>query len=113
MAEPTRPTRAEIDLNAIAANVRVACGLAGSGSAVMAVVKADAYGHGAVPVARAALAAGATWLGVAMPEEAAVLRAAGIGSRILILGPIAPSRPASWRATTWISACPTPRRPRC
>jgi alanine racemase len=92
MAEPTRPTRAEIDLDAVAANVRVACGLAGAGSAVMAVVKADAYGHGAVPVARAALAAGATWLGVAMPEEAAVLRAAGIGSRILILGPIAPSQ---------------------
>ena len=92
MAEPTRPTRAEIDLSAIATNVRMACGLAGSGRAVMAVVKADAYGHGAVPVARAALAAGATWLGVAMPEEAAVLRAAGIGSRILILGPIAPAQ---------------------
>lgn len=92
MAEPTRPTRAEIDLDAIAANVRAACGLAGAGSAVMAVIKADAYGHGAVPVARAALAAGATWLGVAMPEEAAVLRAAGIGARILILGPIAPGQ---------------------
>ena len=58
MPEPTRPTRAEIDLGAIAANVRVACGLAGPGAAVMAVVKADAYGHGAIPVAGAALRRG-------------------------------------------------------
>ncbi len=88
----TRPTRAEVDLAAIAANVQVACRLAGPGTAVMAVVKADAYGHGAVPVARAALAAGATWLGVAIPEEAAALRSAGIRSRILVLGPIAPEQ---------------------
>ena len=58
----------------------------------MAVVKADAYGHGAVPVSKAALEAGATWLGVAVPEEAAPLRAAGITSRILVLGPIAPDQ---------------------
>jgi alanine racemase len=84
-----RPTRAEIDLSAIAANVALACRLAGPGTEVMAVVKADAYGHGAVPVARTALDAGATWLGVAGPEEAVSLRAAGIASRILVLGPIA------------------------
>ena len=89
---PTRPTRAEIDLAAIAANVQMACRLAGPATAVMAVVKADAYGHGAVPVARAALAAGATWLGVAIPEEAVVLRSAAIRSRILVLGPIAPEQ---------------------
>ena len=88
----TRPTRAEIDLAAIAANVRVACELAGTATAVMAVVKADAYGHGAAPVACAALGAGATWLGVAVPEEAAALRAAGIQARILVLGPIAPEQ---------------------
>ena len=58
----------------------------------MAVVKANAYGHGAVPVARVAVAAGATWLGVALPEEAAMLRVAGIASRILVLGPIAPEQ---------------------
>lgn len=87
--DTTRPTGAEIDLAAIAANVRVACALAGATVAVMAVVKADAYGHGAVPVARTALAAGATWLGVATPEEAAALRAAGLHARILVLGPIA------------------------
>ncbi len=90
----TRPTRAEIDLAAIAANVRIACELAGRTAAVMAVVKADAYGHGAAPVARAALAAGATWLGVAVPDEGAALRAAGFHARILVLGPIAPDQAA-------------------
>ena len=85
-----RPTRVEIDLSAIAENVALACRLAGPGTQVMAVLKADAYGHGAVPVARTALDAGATWLGVAIPEEAVPLRAAGIGSRILVLGPVAP-----------------------
>lgn len=90
----TRPTRAEIDLAAIAANVRVACELAGPTAAVMAVVKADAYGHGAIPVARAALGAGATWLGVAVPEEGAALRAAGLQARMLVLGPIASAQAA-------------------
>ncbi|MEK7220729.1 MAG: alanine racemase, partial [candidate division NC10 bacterium] len=87
-----RPPHAEIDLSAIAANVALACRLAGPETRVMAVVKADAYGHGAVPVARVALAAGATWLGVAIPEEAVPLRAAGIASRILVLGPVAPEQ---------------------
>lgn len=90
MATPAvRPTRAEVDLAAIAANVRLACRLAGPGTGVMAVVKADGYGHGAVPAARAARLAGATWLGVAIPEEAVPLRSAGIPGRILVLGPIA------------------------
>ncbi len=92
MDTTSRPTRADIDLAAIAANVRAASRLAGVGAALMAVVKADAYGHGAVPVARVALSAGATWLGVAIPEEAVVLRAAAIRSRILVLGPIAPEQ---------------------
>ena len=87
-----RPTVAEIELGAIAANVALSVRLAGAGTAVMAVVKADAYGHGAVPVARAALGAGATWLGVAIPEEAEPLRAAGLACRILVLGPIAPEQ---------------------
>jgi len=52
----------------------------------MAVIKADAYGHGAVAIARAALAAGANWLGVATTEEAIELRAAGIEHPIMILG---------------------------
>jgi alanine racemase len=52
---------------------------------LMAVVKADAYGHGAVPVARAALEAGATWLGVATVDEALELRASGLTAPILLL----------------------------
>ena len=87
-----RPTRAEIDLSAIAANVAVARRLAGPQTQVMAVVKADAYGHGAVPVARTVLDAGATWLGVATPEEAVPLRATGATARILVLGPIRPEQ---------------------
>ncbi|MGA5565169.1 alanine racemase [Streptomyces platensis] len=74
--------QARIDLAAIRANVSRLCDTAGSAE-VMAVVKADAYGHGAVPVARAALAGGATWLGVAGMREALALRAAGVPGRLL------------------------------
>ncbi|MFI9602960.1 alanine racemase [Streptomyces sp. NPDC052043] len=76
---PTAPlrARAEIDLAAVRANVRALRGRV-PGAAVMAVVKSDAYGHGAVPCARAAVEAGATWLGTATPEEAFALRAAGL-----------------------------------
>ncbi|MFE4668437.1 alanine racemase [Streptomyces sp. NPDC056716] len=74
--------RALIDLAALRANVRV-LREAAPGAQLMAVVKSDAYGHGAVPCARAALDAGATWLGTATPEEALALRAAGIPGRIM------------------------------
>jgi alanine racemase len=74
--------RAEIDLAALRANVRALRALA-PGAALMAVVKSDAYGHGAVPCARAALAAGATWLGTATPEEALALREAGLPGRVM------------------------------
>ncbi|MCX5361398.1 alanine racemase [Streptomyces sp. NBC_00124] len=69
--------RAEIDLAALRANVRTLRALA-PGAALMAVVKSDAYGHGAVPCARAAVEAGATWLGTATPEEALELRHKGL-----------------------------------
>lgn len=91
-SQVARPTRVEVDLDAIASNVALACRIAGPGTEVMAVVKADAYGHGAVPVARVALRAGVSWLGVAIPEEAVPLRAVGLTSRILVLGPIAPEQ---------------------
>ncbi|MFF4358764.1 alanine racemase [Streptomyces sp. NPDC001604] len=83
-AAPTAPlrARAEIDLAALRANVRTLRALA-PGAALMAVVKSDAYGHGAVPCARAAVAAGAAWLGTATPEEALALRAAGLPGRIM------------------------------
>ena len=71
-----------IDLEAIRHNVRRLAAVA-SPAQVMAVVKADAYGHGAVPVARAALGAGANWLGTAHISEALALRAAGIEAPLL------------------------------
>ena len=70
-----------IDLTAIAANVKNLKATAGTD--LMAVVKADAYGHGLVPVAKTAISAGATWLGVALVEEAHALRGAGITTPIL------------------------------
>ena len=84
MTDPARfrPTRAEVDLAAIRHNVSV---LRPPGAELMAVVKANAYGHGAVPVARAALEAGATWAGVALVEEGLELRLAGIEAPILVL----------------------------
>ena len=69
----------EVDLSAIQANVQKFA----ANQEVLAVVKADAYGHGLVPVARAALAAGATWLGVALLEEALALREAGVKAPII------------------------------
>ncbi|MBD5786809.1 alanine racemase [Cellulosimicrobium terreum] len=73
------PAHAVVDLSAVRDNVRALAGHA-PGAQVMAVVKGDAYGHGLVPCALAALAGGATWLGAAQAGEALALRAAGIGS---------------------------------
>src|SRR5664279_988451 len=73
---------ATVDLDAICHNVEVLGKHAGT-AAVMAVVKADGYGHGLVPSARAALSGGASWLGVAQLSEALALRAAGLDARIL------------------------------
>lgn len=70
-----------IDLEAIRGNVAQL--KASTPAEIMAVVKADGYGHGAVPAARAALAGGASWLGVCTLDEAAELRAAGISAPIL------------------------------
>ncbi|MFF8835959.1 alanine racemase [Streptomyces sp. NPDC015130] len=75
---PPRRARAEIDLGALRANVRTLRARVDPHVRIMAVVKADAYGHGAVRCARAALDAGADWLGTATPHEALALRAAGI-----------------------------------
>ena len=77
-----RPTWIEVDLGAIRHNVGV---LRPPGVELMAIVKANAYGHGDVPVAKAVLDAGATWLGVALVEEALRLREAGIEAPILVL----------------------------
>jgi alanine racemase len=74
----------EVDLDAVRANTRALVEVAHP-AALLAVVKADGYGHGAVPVARAALDAGASWLGVALVEEGIELRSAGIEAPILLL----------------------------
>jgi alanine racemase len=73
---------AEVDLDALRANVALLRERAGS-ARLLAVVKADAYGHGLIPCAKAALEGGAQWLGVALLEEALALRAAGIKARTL------------------------------
>ncbi|MDT7580206.1 MAG: alanine racemase [Pseudonocardiales bacterium] len=80
----TRGPRIEaaVDLAAVRHNVALLVAAA-PGAATMAVVKAEGYGHGAVPVARAALEAGARWLGVCTLEEALELRAAGIDAPVL------------------------------
>ena len=76
--------QALVDLGAITGNVTALCDLV-RGSQVMAVVKADGYGHGMVPAARAALAGGASWLGTADLAEAVALRRAGLTVPVLCL----------------------------
>ncbi len=88
---PGRPTRALIDLDAITANATHLRRMVGSETALMAVVKANGYGHGAEMVARAAIAGGAEHLAVATVAEGTTLRAAGLTPPILVLGPIHPS----------------------
>jgi alanine racemase len=82
---------AEVDLAAIARNVRLLQRTLKPPARLMAVVKANAYGHGAVPVAQTTLQHGAEWLGVARVGEGRELRDAGIAAPILVLGPIAPA----------------------
>jgi alanine racemase len=84
----------ELDLDALAANVAVVRRLAGPGVPIRPVVKADAYGHGAVPIARALEAAGVDGLCVAAIDEALELRAGGATIPILVLYPV----PAGWAA---------------
>ncbi|GIW03618.1 MAG: alanine racemase [Thermomicrobiales bacterium] len=86
-----RATRAIIDLDALESNIRILKANLSHGTGLMAVVKANGYGHGAVMVARTAVQAGATWLAVATVDEGAMLRQAGVAVPILVLGPIDPS----------------------
>lgn len=87
---PMRCCRAwvEINLSALAHNVRQIKALVPEGTDVMTVVKADAYGHGAIAVARTALAAGASWLGVATVPEGIELRQSGLDAPILVMGAV-------------------------
>jgi alanine racemase len=79
-----RPAWAEVDLGSLQANVSNMCRLVAP-ARLCAVVKADAYGHGALEVARAALRAGASFLAVALPEEGIELREGGVEAPILLL----------------------------
>jgi len=90
--DPPLPGRtwAEIDLVAIADNHRALAARIPATDSLLAVVKADAYGHGLVPVARACVAAGGTDLAVATVEEARLLRAAGINANLHLLTPLLP-----------------------
>ncbi len=81
-----RPAWVEVDVTAIRDNVRAIDTFVGTRTGVLAVVKADGYGHGLVPSAQAALQGGAEMLGVAIPEEAQRLREAGITAPVLIMG---------------------------
>src|SRR6478672_2027508 len=80
-----RPTWAEIDLEALAANFQTVKLRVGPDVGVMAVVKANAYGHGAVQCAQRLEREGADWFGVALPEEGIELRNAGIAKPVLCL----------------------------
>lgn len=79
------PLWAEVDVGCIRRNVASLRAMVAPGKRLLAVVKADGYGHGAVPAARAALAGGADWLAVARVHEGAALREAGISAPILLL----------------------------
>jgi len=86
LVRPGRPTWVEVDLSAIAHNVRRLCEIIGPEVGLLAVLKADGYGHGAVRVARTALNNGACMVGVACVSEGIALRRAGIIAPILVLG---------------------------
>jgi alanine racemase len=90
----SRPTWAEIDLNKLAANFQQIKQRVASTARIMAVVKANAYGHGAVECARRLAAEGADWFGVALPEEAVQLRNSGITQPVLCLAGFWPGHAA-------------------
>ena len=83
-----RPVWAEVDLGAIRHNLAEIRRLVGKSVDVLAVVKAEAYGHGAFEIARTALDHGADWLGVSLPEEGIALRKSGIEAPVLVFEPL-------------------------
>lgn len=88
----SRPVWAEIDRAAIRANVAAIQKMLSPGCAYMAVVKANAYGHGDTIVAEAAAEAGAAWFGVILPSEAENVREAGVDAPVLLLHELSPLR---------------------
>jgi alanine racemase len=97
---------AEVDLGAIRRNVARLRSRAMPGTEALVAVKADAYGHGLIPVARALAAEGVGWFGVATPEEALTLRAANVPGRILLFGPVrGPALPRLLAAAVDLTVC--------
>ncbi|MFN0279593.1 MAG: alanine racemase [Pyrinomonadaceae bacterium] len=92
MNSEKRPTKAYVDLDALASNFRSSKKFIGQDIKYMAVVKADAYGHGAAACSRRLEAEGVDWFGVAIPEEGIELRQAGIKRPILCLGSFWPGQ---------------------
>src|SRR5262245_65323248 len=86
----TLPAWVEVDLDALASNIAEVRRRVGPQVRILLIVKADAYGHGAVEVAREAIRAGVYMLGVATVDEGRELRAAGIEAAILVLSPALP-----------------------
>jgi alanine racemase len=96
LAAALRPAWVDVDLDALTGNLR-AIRRRAPGMRVLAVVKADGYGHGAVGVSQALEAEGVDWLGVALLEEGAELRRAGIQLPILVLGTARPTKISLYR----------------
>jgi len=93
-----RPTFASVDLGAIVRNYRLLEGRIGSGRRLIPVLKADAYGHGAAPIARCLENEGARTFAVAVAEEGVALRRAGVGGEILLLNFSDPADASAHRA---------------
>jgi alanine racemase len=106
-----RPTRATIDLSRLAANYRAVA--AASAVPLMPVIKADAYGHGAVHAARTLIGQGARMLAVAYVEEAVALRAAGIAAEIVVLSGFAPEQLAAILQHDLVPVVGSPSTLRC
>ncbi len=90
MTGPELRTWAEVSLRQVRENFRAVAAAVGNETLVAPVVKADAYGHGAVPVSRALVGAGARWLAVSCVQEGVALRQSGIDARILVMGGLLP-----------------------
>ena len=96
--DPSRPTRAEISIPALINNFQIAREMTAPGTHIIAMVKANAYGHGILRVTRELIAAGVDYLGVAYLEEALYLRKCGITAPIIVLGAV-----NSWQIDEFIN----------
>ena len=92
MPQPDRPAWLEINLSAIAKNISAVRQFVSPTTQVMAIVKANAYGHGLIPASRAAIKGGASALGVALLQEGVALRSAGITAPVVVLTPTTPEQ---------------------